>query len=119
MLRHACIATYAWITKRHQKAQFEKDPLALWEMGDERVPLEIRRQKGVHFHSKNICCVPWGMARQLREHATLDDLLGKAWAVIWRRSAAMVMLGIPDVECRHARNRQRQQRLTSWPSFCC
>ena len=119
MLRYAGIATYAWVTKRHQKAQFEKDPLALWEMGDERVPLETRREKGVRLYSKRVCCVPWGMARELREHATLADLMGKAWACIWRRSAGMVMLGIPDVECRHGRNRQRHQRLTKWTTFCC
>ena len=116
MLRHDAIVTYGWIRERHLRV-FESDALSLFGLGDDRLSEAKRKDVTARIYGKSVCCLRRDLPLQVRERVPEDVLLGRQWKEVWRCGAGMIMMGIPDIECRHARNRQRGAAQTAFKNF--
>ncbi len=88
-------------------------PWRLCELADGRTPLEVREKIAREFDAARACCLPPGVARELKASGVTGQelLTSEAWhQVLWEWSK-LVTLQIADVEWRHRRCRSRLNRL--------
>jgi len=115
-LRQSLLMVSAWIHERHVRAS-ESYPYKLAALADDRLSQLEKQDVANTFFSKAPCCIPWGMARTMRQSLTVQALLSRPWAVMLLRWAALIFLAIGDLECRHARNRRLVKGGMAWNNF--
>ena len=116
LVRHTWVTIVAWIDERHRK-QFKQWQLKLLMLGDARQTACGREGCLDEFYGHRPCCLRWGLARRVREQRPRCELESPRWSAMLYRTASMIMCGIPDVECRHARNKQHLRSCQAWYSF--
>ena len=70
------------------------------------------------FKSKNDCCHPHGMPRELYNTKNVDDLMSARSQLIFFFVSWMVAISLCVIEKLHARNRRSADPLMPWHLFC-
>ena len=105
-IRRTFMLAAAWIFRRHF-AYLHRDMFTITLVGDPDAHPETLETVLRKWDRKHMCCVPQGLARDLkREGLTSSDLMSQScWkeALFW--TAGTVQLSCADIEAMHSQNR--------------
>ena len=104
-LRQAVLVVSSFIYRRIQ-CKLSEYPWPLMALADAQLPNHERQDLVASFFATNVCCVPPGLARRMREGSE-QELLGPRWRHVWHWIATVMSFNAADVEWRHGRNRAR------------
>ncbi len=122
LLYRMVVFAAAWVQRRHGlyvlKQGQRRWPLSLFALGDARRASEhavVARD----FMQMRPCCLPPGMARQLRLHPDMSEALlcsGPQQEAFFGASA-MAWVSMSDIEGRHAKSRRMAHAQMPWHVF--
>ena len=87
-------------------------------LGDRRRPREERMTLASRFKSKNDCCHPPGMPRELYLNKSVADLMSARNQLIFFFVSWLIAISLCVIEKLHARNRRSADPLMPWHLFC-
>jgi hypothetical protein len=91
----------------------------IFQLGDARIEKKIRTQLACKLKHKNICCVPWGAARYMREDndLTADDMTEPEFSTEMCFVSYEIKVSMAFVEWLHAFNKRNTDASMSYANF--
>ena len=116
LVRRCILLATAHVYRYHAKMFFAEWPWPLVAAADPRTSSAERLSVIRRFLDKNHCCIPFGLARKLRD---LDEaeLAGSTWQAILLFMAWLVRASVASVETLHARSRRLADPQMNWETF--
>ena len=110
-LRRALLALSAWVYRRHI-VYWEQFPWCLMRLVDDFAEEASVEEVKDRWDSSLICCMPAGLARELKRAAPTAEALvaDSKWRATLTGFAALLQMTIADVETKHALSRHWADR---------
>ncbi|CAE7769561.1 unnamed protein product [Symbiodinium sp. CCMP2456] len=117
-LRRALLALSAWVFRRHI-VYWEQFPWCLMRLVDDAAEEASVQAVKDRWDSSLICCMPAGLARELKRAAPQAEALvaDSKWRATLTGFAALLQMTIADVETKHALSRHWADR--PFPTILC